>query len=170
MSTSAGNRKLIDACALLLASASETEHGLFTVSAETLKSLEALTVKAVLQAKKQPSKSDCLLCGDALGPDDCAPHHVRWMAKKLKATKVHARCARDDRKAVRMGWEFWDAFNAERTSAFDLETANTCQCGHKADSHAKDELENLLACTDCDCDHFRMPIVDESTSDETIAA
>ncbi len=29
-----------------------------------------------------------------------------------------------------------------------------CACGHPADEHHRDALENLLACESCDCDHF----------------
>ena len=29
-----------------------------------------------------------------------------------------------------------------------------CACGHSSAAHLEDELNNLLKCSDCDCDHF----------------
>ena len=53
--------------------------------------------------------------------------------------------------------------NIANGNGFDKETAlvrlSLCACGHRAERHEKDELENLLICLDCDtCDHFHYEV------------
>lgn len=39
------------------------------------------------------------------------------------------------------------------------EALSLCACGHEADDHHKDELDNLLACASCDaCSHFHYSV------------
>jgi hypothetical protein len=42
------------------------------------------------------------------------------------------------------------------STPIDLEPSMTvCVCGHEADSHMIGVNDELLHCSDCDCDHFR---------------
>lgn len=119
-----------------------------------------------IPARRTTAKKDsCLICGESVGDRDAIPRPVRWLAKKLKAGLAHARCAKTVRETDRAVWSWGDEFNRTRAKIqFDLAKADQCVCGHKSGTHYRDELENLLQCNRCNCDHFRMMGTGETLS------
>ncbi len=57
---------------------------------------------------------------------------------------------------------------------FDREAARRklerCACGHLPAEHERDELDNLLHCAGCDCDHFHYEVAEDADNPESEAA
>jgi hypothetical protein len=47
-----------------------------------------------------------------------------------------------------------EAANKMRFAEAIRDSLKVCACGHDADRHEEDELNNLLKCADCDCEQF----------------
>lgn len=56
----------------------------------------------------------------------------------------------------------WNGFDANVLESPDtiVTRLSQCACGHRAGSHEKDKLDNLLKCeySQCDCDHFHYEV------------
>jgi hypothetical protein len=125
--------------------------------------------------RKTQKRIACALCAGVVGLSEPA---VEWYGRKLKAATVHEACFEKYRVERDATWARFDAadalYRAEHGGAQpDLgregreryrEAMKYCVCGHKAEAHTKDELDNLTTCKEwtnglhCDCDHFRYTV------------
>lgn len=86
-----------------------------------------------------------------------------YCRKCLPVRKDEARAAEAAMIAAGTLSPTWRKDKVDRTPAAPLESVasiaarlEVCACSHRADHHAADKLDNLLACDmpGCDCDHF----------------
>ncbi len=116
-----------------------------------LGSEERIALARALNALAAPtSKLKCWICEApiAVGTE------VGGFSKKLKPIFAHETCAQEYRAKVAEMHANFDRWNARVAPVIDMAALAFCACSHAADSHTQDELENLLACSECDCDHF----------------
>lgn len=119
---------------------------------------QAQALRAALSAlAPKPPKNACPICNDRI-TNDSQP----WLAKNLKPAYAHNLCvARYQAEAT--AFAAWCDAQRERDSrklAFDAAAAERCACGHRASAHEADDLENLLQCRSCDCDHFHYVVAE----------
>jgi len=117
--------------------------------------------RRILEAALEPvSKEKCAFCGLGFKARD---ERIAGYVKKGKAMPAHDTCAAAYQARSDEATRLFAELDANRVSTFNLDTASTCACGHGAAAHAKDDLENLLACeaSGCDCDHFHYSNDDE---------
>jgi hypothetical protein len=101
-------------------------------------------------------KNSCVLCSM---PTVATDRVEGFLGKKLKPGFAHALCAASYRRNAAEFSAWCAEQNAKVIAPFDAEAAALCTCGGNADSHAKDELENLLKCSHCDtCEAFHYDV------------